>query len=324
MFKTRITELFGTRYPIIQGGMHLVSFAPLAAAVSNAGGLGILTTTSFTTAEELRQGIRGVKSLTSLPFGANLNLLPTMRPVNIEEFIDVMVEEGVKIVETAARNPEPYMKRLKDGGIKVMHKVARVKDARTAEKIGVDAVCIVGLEAGGHPGMDDVSNSILLPLVIDAVKIPVLAAGGIGNGRGLVAALAMGAEGVVMGTRFMATQESPIHPRIKQWMLEAKETDTLILERSIRNAGRYMKTAIAERVLGMEARGATLEELLPVLSGQNTKIALTEGDVNAGVICCGQVVGLVKDIPTAKAVIDNIIEEARAIGKRLQSFGVFS
>ena len=322
MFKTRITEMFGIEYPIIQGAMLWLSRAELVAAVSNAGGLGIIAALTFPTARELREEIKKTKSLTDKPFAVNITLLPTLQQINYEEYIDAAIEEGVNIIETAGRNPRPYMKRLKDAGVKVMHKVARVKDAKTAERVGVDAVTIVGFEAAGHPGMDDVTSLVLIPISVDAVSIPVIAGGGIADARGFVAALALGAEGVLMGTRFMASKECALHPEIVQWLLQARETDTLIIERSIKNAARVMKTDFAQRVLEMEEKGATLEELLPMISGDRSKRSYISGDVNDATIACGQVVGLIHDLPTVRESIEGIINEARLIGQRLYKMGI--
>jgi nitronate monooxygenase len=314
--------MFGIEYPIIQGAMLWLSRAELVAAVSNAGGLGIISSLTFPTAKELREEIRKTKALTDKPFAVNITMLPTLRTVNYEEYIDAAIEEGVNIIETAGRSPERYMKRLKDAKVKVMHKVARVKNAKTVERMGVDAVTIVGFEAAGHPGMDDVTSLVLIPLTVDAVKIPVIAGGGIGDGRGFVAALALGAEGVLMGTRFMASKECPMHPRIGQWLLNARETDTLIIERSIKNAARVMKTELSQRALEMEEKGATLEELLPLISGDRSKRSYISGDVNDSAIACGQVVGLIHDLPTVREIIDGIINEARLISQRLYRRGI--
>ncbi len=322
MFKTRITEMFGIEYPIIQGAMLWLSRAELVAAVSNAGGLGIIAALTFPTARELREEIKKTKSLTDKPFAVNITLLPTLQQINYEEYIDAAIEEGVNIIETAGRSPRPYMKRLKDAGVKVMHKVARVKNVKTAERLGVDAVTIVGFEAAGHPGMDDVTSLVLIPLAVDAVNIPVIAGGGIADARGFIAALALGAEGVLMGTRFMVCKECPLHPKIKQWMLQARETDTLMIERSIKNAARVMKTDFAQRVLEMEEKGATLEQLLPMISGDRSKRSYISGDVNDAAIACGQVVGLIHEIPTARESIEGIINEARLIGQRLYRIGM--
>jgi len=322
MFKTRITEMFGIEYPIIQGALQWLSRAELVSAVSNAGGLGIITSLTFHTAEELRQEIRKTKDMTGKPFAVNITLLLTLRPVNYEEYISAAIEEGVNIIETAGRSPEPYMKQLKDAKVKVMHKCARVRDVKKAERIGIDAVTIVGFEAAGHPGMDDVASSVLIPISVDSVRIPVIAAGGLGDARGFIAALALGAEGVIMGTRFMASKECALHPKIKEWLLSATETDTVMIERSIKNAARVMKTDFAQRVLEMEEKGATLEELAPLISGLRGKQALDEGDVNAGGIACGQVIGLIHEIPSVKEIIDGIISEAKLIGQRLHNIGI--
>ncbi|GAH93922.1 unnamed protein product, partial [marine sediment metagenome] len=259
---------------------------------------------------------------TDKPFAVNITLLPTLQQINYEEYIDAAIEEGVNIIETAGRNPRPYMKQLRDGGVKVMHKVARVKNVKTAERLGVDAVTIVGFEAAGHPGMDDVTSLVLIPLAVDAVNIPVIAGGGIADARGFIAALALGAEGVLMGTRFMVSKECPLHPKIVQWMLQAKETDTLMIERSIKNAARVMKTDFAQRVLEMEEKGATLEQLLPMISGDRSKRSYISGDVNDAAIACGQVVGLIHEIPTVRESIEGIINEARLIGQRLYKMGM--
>jgi NAD(P)H-dependent flavin oxidoreductase YrpB (nitropropane dioxygenase family) len=322
MFKTRITEMLGIEYPIIQGALMWLSRAELVAAVSNAGGLGTIAALTFPTANELREEIKRAKSLTDKPFAVNITLLPTIRPISYEEYIDAAIEEGVSIIETAGRSPQPYMKRLKDAGVKVIHKVARVKDAKAAERLGVDAVAIVGFEAAGHPGMDEVTSLVLIPIAADAVNIPIIAGGGIGDGRGLVAALALGAEGVLMGTRFMASRECALHPKIGQWLLQARETDTLMIERSIQNAARVMKTDYAQRVLEMEEKGATLEELLPFISGDRSKRSYISGDINAATIACGQIVGLIHEMPTVREIIEGIINEARVIGQRLYKIGV--
>lgn len=321
MFKTRITEMFGIKYPIIQGALLWLSRAELVAAVSNAGGLGILSALTLPTAEELREEIKKTRSLTDKPFAVNITLLPTIQAVDYQRHIDVALEGGVKIIETAGRSPEPYMKQLKEAKVKVMHKVARVKDAKSAERLGVDAVTIVGFEAAGHPGMDEVTSLVLVPITVDAVKIPVIVGGGIGDGRGFAAALALGAEGVLMGTRFMASKECPINPKIAQWMVNAKETDTLMIERSIKNTARVMKTEFSQRVLELEEKGATLEELLPFISGDRSRESYISGDVNDGVIACGQVVGLIHELPSVKEIIDGIINEAGLITRRLYKMG---
>jgi NAD(P)H-dependent flavin oxidoreductase YrpB (nitropropane dioxygenase family) len=317
MFKTRITELLGIKYPVIQGAMMWLSRAEMVAAVSNAGGLGIMASLTFPTTKELREEIRKAKSLTDKPFAVNLTLLPTIRARSLEEYIETAIEEGVTIIETAGRNPRQYMKQLRAGGVKVMHKVASVKAAKTAERIGVDAVTIVGFEEGGNPGMDDVTTLVLVPRTVDELEIPVIAGGGIGDGRGLVAALSLGAEGALMGTRFMLSRECPLHANIKQRLLEASEKDTMMIMRSINNPERVVATDFARRILEMEAKGTSLEELLPMIDGRRQKRALDKGEADEAMIPCGQVVGLIDNLPTIKEIIDDIIKEARIIGKRL-------
>ena len=317
MFATRITELLGIKYPIIQGGMIWLSTAELAAAVSAAGGLGIITSANFATKETLRDELRRAKSLTDKPLGVNINLGPTVRPASTEEYIDVVINEGIGIVETSGRSPEPYMKQLKQGGVKVLHKApGGVRFAEAAELAGCDAVSIIGYECGGHPGPDDTSSLVLVRATVETVKIPVVAGGGFFDAQGLVAALALGAEGILMGTRFMATKECPAHPRFKEWLLKARETDTVITQRSIRAPARNLKSELVSKVQEMESQGATLEELLTIIGGDNTRRVYLEGDLNGGLAECGQVVGLIHDIPTVKEVIDGIIRGAEAIIKK--------
>jgi len=320
--KTRITELLGIKYPIIQGALQLLARAELAAAVSNAGGLGVIAAASFTTAEELREEIRKTKSLTDQPFAVNFSLMPTRYPVPWEEFMTVALEEGVSILETSGRSPEPYMELLRSAKATIMHKVARIRDARTVERLGVDAVSIIGYEAGGHPGMEDVGSLVLIPSAVDSLKIPVIAGGGIADGRGLMAALALGADGVVMGTRFMASQECPLHSQIKELYLQTMETDTMIIERSIKNAAGVIRTDFSQKVLDMEAKGATLEELLTMLAGERIKRSYASGATDDSIIYCGQVVGLIHDIPSVKEIIDGIINQAEFIKKRLDGVGI--
>lgn len=309
--RTRITELLKIQYPIICGGMFRVGRAPLAAAVSEAGGLGIITSATFETAKDLRREIRAAVELTKKPIGININLFPSVREMPNETYIDVLLEEGIRIVETSGRSPEPYMKLFKDNGVVVIHKVPGVRYAKTAEKVGCDAVTVVGFETGGHPGMEDVGHIVLVPQAVDAVKIPVLAGGGIADGRGLAAALALGAEGVVMGTRFMATRESPVHENVKRWMLQASELDTALIQKSIGSASRVARNAVALEVMEAEKRGATLEELLPLITGARAERVYNDGDVNAGVWSCGQSVGFIRDIPSVQEVVERIVAEAK-------------
>jgi NAD(P)H-dependent flavin oxidoreductase YrpB (nitropropane dioxygenase family) len=322
MLKTRITEMFGIEHPIISGPMQWLSRAEVVSAVSNAGGLGILASLTFATPEELRQEIKKTKTLTDKPFAVNVTLLPTIRPVNYEDYFNTAIEEGVKIIETSGRSPEPYMKLLKDAGVKVMHRATRTRDARTAERVGADAVTILGIEAAGHPGEEDVTSLVRIPIAVDVVKIPVIAGGGIADARGLVAALALGAEGVLMGTRFMASKECPIHPKIKEWLLQRNETETILIQRSIKNTARVVKTDFTQKILEMEQRGATLEELLPLLSGGRGRNAYLNGDTSEATMTVGQVVGLLHDILSIKEIIDNIVAEVEIIRQRLKNIGI--
>jgi NAD(P)H-dependent flavin oxidoreductase YrpB (nitropropane dioxygenase family) len=318
MFKTRITEMLGIEYPIIQGGMMWLATSGLAAAVSNAGGFGIIAALSCGSRERLRDEIQKCKGLTDKPFGVNISMLPDVTSEErTEEYIAAIVREGVTAVETAGRTPEMYLPRLKEAGIKVIHKVPAVRDAQPAERLGVDSVTIVGFECAGHPGMDDVTTFILVQKAARLLSIPVIAAGGICDAKGFVAALALGAEGVLMGTRFMLTHECWAHPLIKERLLQATELDTMVIERSIQNAARVIRNRAAERALAMEQRGVTLEELLTVISGQLGLKVFQEGDMDAGVIACGQVVGLIDQIEGVEEVIDEIVKGAQEIYRRL-------
>jgi len=318
MFKTRITELLGIEYPIIAGPMGFISRAELVSAVSNAGGLGIMVGTTFGGPEDLKEEIKKTRSLTDKPFAVNVTLLPAARPINYEEYFAAALEEGVNIIETSGRSPEPYMKMLKDAKATVIHRATRTRDIKTAERAGCDAATILGTEAAGHPGQEEVTSLVRIPIVVDAVKIPVIAGGGIADARGLVAALALGAEGVLMGTRFMVSKECPIHPNVKQWMLQLGEADTILIQKSIKNASRVVRTEHTEKILEMENRGATLEELLPMISGQRGRNAYDVGDVSGASISVGQVVGLIHDVPSVKEIIDGIISEAKLIIERFQ------
>ncbi len=316
--KTRITELLGIKYPIIQGGMQWLSRAELAAAVSNAGGLGIITAATHPGKEELVEEIRRTRALTDRPFGVNISMLPEVGPKDrTAYYFEAVIEEKVPVVETSGRSPEDFVPQLKEAGIKLIHKVPAVRYARKAERVGADAVIIVGFECGGHPGMDDVTTMILTPRAAESLSIPVIAGGGIADARGFVAALALGAEGVVMGTRFVATTECIAHPRYKEWIVNAQETDTVMIQRSIRNAARVMRNAAAAKVLEMEARGAGLEELLSVISGQVGRRALLEGDTEGGTFAVGQCAGLIKEVKPIKDVIEEIVAGAEAILSRL-------
>ena len=318
IFKTEVTEDFGIEHPIIQGGMMWVSQPELVAAVSEAGGFGILTALTFETAEGLADAIARTRALTNRPFGVNLTFLPTLIPKDYGSLIDVIVDEGIKIVETAGRNPEPYLERIKAGGAKVVHKCTSVRFAKKAESIGCDYVSIDGCECAGHPGEEDITSLVLIPATVDAINIPVIASGGFADARGLVAALALGAEAMNMGTRFVATQEAPAHEKVKQWYVDASETDTMYVMRSLRNTERVLRNEIAEKVVELELQGAGIAELAPLVSGKNGLRVLKDGDTDVGLMTAGQSVGLVRDVPTVRELIDTIISEAQQIaGTRL-------
>jgi len=318
MFQTRITEMLGIKYPIIQGGMMWLGTSELAAAVSSAGGLGIVTAAVYPSPEELRAAIRKTKTLTDKPFGVNITAMPSFRPIDKGALVDVVIEEGVAALETAGRDTEELVERIKKGKIKWIHKCGRVRDAITAERrFGADAVITVGYECGGAPPMNEVTSLILIPLVVDSIKIPVLAGGGICDARGFVAARALGAEGVVMGTRFVASTECIAHNNIKKAMIEARETDTILVQRSIGSMERVLRNEAAEKVLAMEQKGATLEELRPFIAGENAQKGWFEGDINQGVLPLGQAVGQIQEVLSVKEIIGGIVEGAAAIHNRL-------
>lgn len=313
--KTRITELFGIEHPVIQGGMHFVGFAELAAAVSNAGGLGIVTGLTQKTPADLANEIARCKDMTDRPFGVNLTFLPSFAAPPYPEYIKAIIEGGVKIVETAGRNPQPYLPYLKDAGIKVIHKCTSVRHSLKAENIGCDAVSVDGFECGGHPGEDDIPNMILLPRAAEELSVPFVASGGIGNAQQLVAALAMGADGVNMGTRFIATKEAPVHQNVKDALVAASELDTRLIMRPLRNTERVMMNSAVERVMEIERdAGADLaiEDIRDLVSGVYPKV-MGEGDMESGAWSCGMVAGLIHDIPTCAELIDRMMNEAEAI-----------
>ena len=314
--KTRITELFGIEHPIIQGGMHYVGYAELVAAVSNAGGLGIITGLTQPTPEDLEREITRCREMTDKPFAVNLTILPTFRDVPYQEFARVIVESGVKIVETAGRNPEPFLPAFKEAGIKVIHKCTSVRHALKAERIGCDAASVDGFECAGHPGEDDIPNMILLPRAGEELSIPFVSSGGMADGRSLVASLALGAEGMNMGTRFIATQEAPVHDNVKQALVEADELQTQLIMRPLRNTERVLKNAATEKVLEIEReKGGDLdiEDIRSLVAGEGSRKVLHEGDMDAGAWSCGMVAGLIHDIPTCKELIDRIMSEADEI-----------
>ena len=313
--KTRITELFGIQHPIIQGGMHFVGLAELAAAVSNAGGLGILTGLTQKTPELLAREIARCREMTDKPFGVNLTFLPARTPPDYPGYVRSIVDGGIKVVETAGNNPQKWMPMLKEAGIKVIHKCTSVRHALKAEAIGCDAVSVDGFECGGHPGEDDVPNFILLPRAAQELKIPFIASGGMADGRSLVAAMAMGAEGMNMGTRFIATKEAPVHEKVKQAIVAASELDTRLVMRPLRNTERVLNNAGVERLLAKErALGdkITFEDIIAEVGGVYPRV-MKDGDLDAGAWSCGMVAGLIHDIPTVKELIDRIVAEAQQI-----------
>ncbi len=313
--RTRITEMLGIQHPVVQGGMQWVGLAELAAAVSNAGGLGILTGLTQPTPEDLLKEIERCRDMTDKPFAVNLTILPTIKPVPYDEYAQAIVSSGVKIVETAGRNPEPYLPMFKQAGIKVIHKCTSIRHSLKAEKIGCDAVSVDGFECAGHPGEDDVTNMILLPLAARRLKIPFLASGGLGDGRGLAAALAMGADGINMGTRFMVTKEAPIHENVKQRMIEATELDTALIYRSLRNTARVFKNSVAEKVVEIESRpGDTkFEDIQSLVQGVKGRELFDGGDLDKGIWSAGMIVGLIDDNPSCEELISRIVKEAEQI-----------
>jgi len=317
--KTRITELFGIRHPIIQGGMHYVGYAQLAAAVSNAGGLGIITALTQPSPDELAREIARCHDLTDHPFGVNLTFLPAFTSPPYPEFIDAIISGGVKVVETAGRNPQEHLPRLKEAGIRVIHKCTSVRHALKAESIGCDAVSVDGFECGGHPGEDDIPNMILLPRAAEELKIPFVSSGGMADGRSLVASLALGADGMNMGTRFIATQEAPVHENVKRTLVAATELDTRLIMRPIRNTERVLSNAAVEQVLRIEHEklqaGETvgIEDIRHLVAGSENRKVLQQGEMDAGAWSCGMVAGLIHDIPTCRELIDRIMEEAESL-----------
>ena len=319
--KTRITELLGIEHPIIQGGMHYVGYAELAAAVSNAGGLGIITGLTQGTPEKLADEIARCKDMTDKPFGVNLTFLPILNQPDYPGLVRVIIEGGVKVVETAGNNPSEYLPALKDAGVKVIHKCTAVRHALKAQTIGCDAASVDGFECGGHPGEDDIPNMILLPRAADELEIPFVASGGMADARSLVASLAMGAEGMNMGTRFLATKEAPVHQNVKQAILQATELDTRLVMRPLRNTERVLTNPAVERLLQKERDlGANIgfEDIAPEVAGVYPRI-MQEGEVEAGAWSCGMVAGLINDIPTCQELIDRIMNEAdQLIAQRLE------
>ena len=316
--KTRITELFGIKHPIIQGGMHFVGFAELAAAVSNAGGLGIITGLTQRTPDDLAKEIARCRTMTDKPFGVNLTFLPVVNAPDYPGYVKAIIDGGVKAVETAGNNPQKWLPALKEAGVKVIHKCTSVRHSLKAESIGCDAVSVDGFECGGHPGEDDVPNMILLPRAADELKIPFVASGGMADARSLVAALAMGAEGMNMGTRFMATKEAPIHESVKKAIVAASELDTRLVMRPLRNTERVLTNAAVERLLVKERElgsKITFADIAPEVAGIYPRVMI-DGEMDSGAWSCGMVAGLIHDIPTVKELIDRIMADAESLIRR--------
>jgi NAD(P)H-dependent flavin oxidoreductase YrpB (nitropropane dioxygenase family) len=311
--RTRVTELLGIRYPIVQGGMQWVGRAELASAVSNAGGLGILTALTQPTPQALADEIERCRSMTQQPFAVNLTTLPTVNPPPYEAYVDAIIDRGVRIVETAGNTPKALVEKMKRHDIRILHKCTSVRHALSAERNGVDVVSIDGFECAGHPGEDDIPGLVLIPAAARAVKIPIIASGGIGDGRGMAAALVLGAHGVNMGTRFCATREAPIHDNIKQALVRASERETRLIFRSLRNTARVLRNVVSDSVVATEQRpgGCTFEDIRPLVSGQRGRAALQTGDVDSGLVWAGQVVGLIDDVPTCGELIERMVAECR-------------
>jgi NADH:quinone reductase (non-electrogenic) len=309
--KTRVTELLGIRYPIIQGGMQWVGTAELASAVSNAGGLGILTALTQPTPNDLSKEIARCRTLTDKPFGVNLTILPTITPPPYAEYIEAIIDSGIKIVETAGNNPKDFAPKFKQHGLLIVHKCTSVRHALSAERHGVDIVSIDGFECAGHPGEDDVPNLILVPAAARALKVSIVASGGIGDGRAMAAVMALGAEGINMGTRFMCTVEAPIHEKVKQALLNASERDTNLIFRTMRNTSRVLKNTVSDQVVSMEKSGAKFEAVRHLVAGARGRVAVRTGDIDAGIVSAGMVVGLIHDIPTCAELLERIVGECR-------------
>jgi NAD(P)H-dependent flavin oxidoreductase YrpB (nitropropane dioxygenase family) len=323
MFKTRITEMFGIQYPIVGGCMMHISGPEFVAAISNAGALGMMASAMYASQDEFRQAVCRVKTLTDKPFGVNLSLFPALRPIDNELYVDVILEQGVPVVETSGhRPPEELLARLNAAGVKTMHKCVSVRHALSAQRAGVDAVTVFGSEGGGHIGELGLSTLVLVPTAVDVLEVPVLAAGGIADGRGLLAALTLGAEGITIGTRLLVTRECPIHEDLKQALLAATELDTLPILGSLHNTLRAWKNAAALRVAELETNQSELWEILSIVAGTETRRMYQDGDVDAGVIACSQSIGMITAIEPIADVIQGMVREAVTIHEQLGSVSV--
>lgn len=312
--KTRITELLNIRYPIVQGGMQWVGTAEMASAVSNAGGLGVLTALTQPTPDALAQEIKRCRGMTDRPFGVNLTILPTVKPPPYAEYVDAIIAGGVKVVETAGSSPKEFIGQLKAANIRIIHKCTSVRHALSAERNGVDVVSIDGFECAGHPGEDDVGGMVLIPIAARILQIPVIASGGVADGRGMAAALTLGAEGVNMGTRFCATVEAPIHENIKQALVRASERETNLIFRTLHNTGRVLKNAVSDEVVAKERRpgGCEFKDIQPLVAGARGRATLQSGEIDGGLVWAGQTVGLIEDIPTCSELLQRMVTDCRA------------
>ena len=311
MLKTKLTDMLGIKYPILMGGLQWISVAEFVAAISEAGGMSFLTAATHPTKENFVAEIRKCRSLTDKPFGANISMLPELTPMELTmQYAEAVIEQEIPFVETSGRDPSPLVEKLKPAGVKILHKVTAPQHAKSAEKAGVDAVIVVGYEGAGHPGMNQVGTFVNLPATVAELSIPVIAAGGVCGGKSVAAALALGAEGVLMGTRFIATEECPVHPNFKNWIIHADITDTVIIQRSIRNASRAIKNDKAMTVLGLEQTGAKIGELLPYISGKLGREVLKSGELDKAVLTAGQDCGRIQDIVSVKELLPRMIAEA--------------
>ena len=313
MIRTRFTEMFGVEHPIVQGGMQWVGRAELTSAVANAGALGFLTGLTQPTPEALAKEIARCREMTDKPFGVNLTILPTLVPRPYDEYIDVIISSGIKVIETAGNNPKPHLPKFKAAGVRVIHKCTSVRHGLSAEKAGVDCISMDGFECAGHPGEDDVPNLVLLPAAANVIKIPMIASGGFADARGLVAALALGCEGMNMGTRFMATREAPIHPKVKEAIVAGDERSTALILRSLRNTSRVFGNSVARRTIEMEREGKGIAEIGPFVAGAKGRVVYETGDLEHGIWSAGTSMGLIGDIPTCRELVERIMREAEAL-----------
>ena len=315
MIRTRFTDMFGVQHPIVQGGMQWVGRAELTSAVANAGALGFLTALTQPTPEDLVKEIARCREMTDKPFGVNLTILPTLVPRPYDEYIDATISSGIKIVETAGNNPKGFLPKFKAAGVKVIHKCTSVRHGITAERIGVDAISMDGFECAGHPGEDDIPNLVLLPAAANVISIPMIASGGFAEARGLVAALALGCEGINMGTRFMATEEAPIHQKVKEAIVGADERSTALILRTLRNTSRVFGNSVAKKAIEMERDGKGIAEIGPFVAGAKGRVVYETGDLEHGIWSAGTSMGLIQDIPSCKELVERIVSEAEAIIK---------